>query len=227
VSRRRRAVLLAGLAIVLAALAASDVAGRESALRRAIGEPVPVVVVRRDLRPGDRLDARTLAVRMVPSRFAPALRYASTAAVTGLKAATDIPAGADLQRPLVDGGAQGGGAPVNPGERIADVVAAGSPQLIVPGGHVDVLVTRERGEGEGSTRLALQDAEVLAVRPVDGKVDDTPGTPHVAVSLRVTAQQAMYLAAAQNFARELRLLPRAAGDRRRVRGATTVTANLR
>ena len=34
-------------------------------------------------------------------------------------------------------------------------------------------------------------------------------------SLRVTLRQAVYLAAAQSFARELRLLPRAAGDRRR------------
>jgi pilus assembly protein CpaB len=37
----------------------------------------------------------------------------------------------------------------------------------------------------------------------------------VAASLRVTLRQAVYLAAAQDFARELRLLPRAAGDRSR------------
>ncbi len=34
----------------------------------------------------------------------------------------------------------------------------------------------------------------------------------MAASLRVTLRQAVYLAAAQSFARELRLLPRAAGD---------------
>jgi pilus assembly protein CpaB len=38
----------------------------------------------------------------------------------------------------------------------------------------------------------------------------------VALSLRVTLRQAVYLAAAQSFARELRVLPRAIGDRRRV-----------
>jgi len=37
----------------------------------------------------------------------------------------------------------------------------------------------------------------------------------VAASLRVTLRQAVYLAAVQDFARELRLLPRAAGDRGR------------
>jgi pilus assembly protein CpaB len=34
----------------------------------------------------------------------------------------------------------------------------------------------------------------------------------VAVSLRVTVRQAVYLAAAQSFAREIRVLPRPAGD---------------
>jgi pilus assembly protein CpaB len=34
-------------------------------------------------------------------------------------------------------------------------------------------------------------------------------------TLRVTLKQAVYLTAAQNFAREVRLLPRAPGDRRR------------
>jgi pilus assembly protein CpaB len=41
----------------------------------------------------------------------------------------------------------------------------------------------------------------------------------------VTLRQAVYLAAAQSFARELRLLPRAPGDRRR-HGATAYGAGL-
>jgi pilus assembly protein CpaB len=39
--------------------------------------------------------------------------------------------------------------------------------------------------------------------------------PRVSVELRVSVRQAGYLAAAQSFARELRVLPRAPGDRRR------------
>ena len=38
----------------------------------------------------------------------------------------------------------------------------------------------------------------------------------VAATLRVTVRQAVYLAAAGSFAREIRLLARAPGDRRRV-----------
>ncbi|MDX6714872.1 MAG: pilus assembly protein CpaB, partial [Baekduia sp.] len=43
-TRRRRAALLLGLAFLLGALAASDVAGREAALQRSVGRAVPVVV---------------------------------------------------------------------------------------------------------------------------------------------------------------------------------------
>ena len=50
--------------------------------------------------------------------------------------------------------------------------------------------------------------------------------PRVAASLRVTVRQAVYLAAAQAFAREIRLLPRAAGDDRHGAAGTEVGAGL-
>ena len=52
-SRRRRAVILALLAIVLGGLAASDVAGREAALQRSLGTPVTVLVTREEVAAGD------------------------------------------------------------------------------------------------------------------------------------------------------------------------------
>ena len=74
-SRRRRAFALAGLALVLGALAASDVAGREAALQRRLGPAVPVVVARANL-PADRLiRVSDLAVRHVPARYAPAASF--------------------------------------------------------------------------------------------------------------------------------------------------------
>jgi pilus assembly protein CpaB len=48
----------------------------------------------------------------------------------------------------------------------------------------------------------------------------------VAASLRVTLRQAVYLAAAQDFARELRLLPRAPGDRRHGRAGLSAGPDL-
>ena len=55
--------------------------------------------------------------------------------------------------------------------------------------------------------------EVLAASPADS--DSQSGARKVAISLRVTVRQAVYLAAAQSFAREIRVLPRADSDRRR------------
>jgi len=107
---------------------------------------------------------------------------------------------------------------------VAEVVAAGPPDSVVPGARVDVLVTREPRPGQpGGTDLALEDVEVLAAAPAEA--ESGGGPPRIAASLRVTLRQAVYLAAAQSFARELRLLPRAQGDHRRS-GALTYGTDL-
>jgi pilus assembly protein CpaB len=225
--RRRRAAVLLGLALLLGGLAASDVAGREAALRRAIGPTVPVVVVRSHLAAGDAFDARHLAIRRVPARFAPAVAYGSTSLLAGARAAVALEAGEDVGPSSVDDGTRAVGAPVRVGERVAELVARGSAGLIRVGSRVDVLVTRERGDGSGATTVALEDAEVLAAGAASGEDDGGATGDRVAVSLRVTVRQAVYLAAAQSFARELRLLPRASGDRRHGLAGTTVGSDLR
>jgi pilus assembly protein CpaB len=221
VSRRRRGLLLLGLALVLGGLAASDVARREAALERTLGPAVPAVVARQDLEPGTRLEPAHLALRRIPARFAPAGSFPAAAELVGLRTATGLGRGEYVAPGHVTQGAggRGDGPPLRPGERVADVVAVGSPEAIVPGGRVDVVVTREGEAGEaGQTDLALEDVEVLAATPAEeeGSADQaSPGAPRVAAALRVTVRQAVYLAAAQSFSREIRLLPRAPGDRER------------
>ena len=73
--------------------------------------------------------------------------------------------------------------------------------------------------------LALEDVEILAARPAAPGSREDAG-PRVAATLRVSAAQAVYLAAAGTFARDIRLLPRAPGDRRR-HGAMVVGEGLR
>ena len=219
-SRRRRALLLGGLALVLGGLAAFNVAGREAALERRIGGLVDIVVAREAIAAGDRVAMRSLAIRRVPARFAPAGTAAAPQAFAGRRAAVDIPAGSDLTAGMiVRDDAAPAGPDVRRGERVAEVVALGSPELVIPGSRVDVLVTPEpSGSAAGEAVLALEDVEVLAAAAA--AADDAPAGkagpgPRVAASLRVTLRQAVYLAAAQDFARELRLLPRAATDRHR------------
>jgi pilus assembly protein CpaB len=224
-TRRRRAAVLLGLALLLGGLAASDVAGREAALRRAVGPTVPVVVARTAVAAGTPLTARHLAIRHVPARYAPAVAYASPSSLVGTRAAVALSAGEDVSPSAVDDGTTSSGAPVRPGERVADLIAHGPAQLIRAGSRVDVLVTRERGDGTGATSVALEDAEVLAARAAPDDAENTQ--ERIAVALRVTVRQAVFLAAAQSFARELRLLPRASGDRRHGFAGTTVGSDLR
>jgi len=236
VNRRRRALVLAGIALLLGGLAAADVAGREAALAQRLGSEIPVVVARADVPAGAVFDPRRLGVRRVPARFAPVAAAAAPRELAGLRAAVDVPAGADVAVGMVDSGEEEGavsGAPVRPGERVAEIVAAGSPELVQPGGRVDVLVTRPGQDGlGGGTELALEDVEVLAVGPADPAAEGDDAAPatgamRVAASLRVTLRQAVYLAAAQAFASELRLLPRPAGDRERGEAGLTVEETLR
>jgi pilus assembly protein CpaB len=90
---------------------------------------------------------------------------------------------------------------------------------------VVVLVTRDaRPAAPGRTVLALEDVAVVSV--ASAPTGETAGTARVAASLRVTLRQAVYLAAAQAFAQELRLLPRAPGDGARGRAGMSADASL-
>jgi len=233
---RRRACVLLGLALLLGGLAASDVSRREAATRAQLAPIVDVVVARGDLETGRELRLADLGVRRMPGRYAPAGAAAEPAELVGRRIGVPVPQGGFLAAGQLDAAGPrrvcgdvelpGG---VRRGERAAEVVGSGSAELVRPGARVDVLVTRG-GEGEsgvGATRLALEDVEVLATGPApEAGGNGDAVVPRVAATLRVTLRQAVYLAAAQSFARELRLLPRAAGDRRRS-GAFAVGETLR
>jgi len=231
VSRRRRALLLGGLALVLGGLAAFNVAGREAALERRVGGLVDIVVAREPIAAGDKIRERALAIRRVPGRFGPGGTTGDPHALVGQRAAVDIRAGTDMTAALVAGndGSRPGPA-VRSGERVAEVVALASPQLVTAGSHVDVLVTPEpRGDRPGEAVLALEDVEVMAATQLaTGDAPAGKGAPglRVAASLRVTLRQAVYLAAVQDFARELRLLPRAVGDHGRGRTGSRMVPEL-
>jgi pilus assembly protein CpaB len=229
--RRRRAAVLLGLALLLGALAASDVARREAAIEARFAPVVGVVVARKDLGPGRELRLSDLTVRRMPARFAAAGSASEPAELVGHTVAVAVPAGGYLAAGQLRAPEPGGAAGVRRGERAADVVGVGSADVMRAGARVDVLVTRggggggDAGRSGGATHLALEDVEVLAVGPAPqgGSEGDVP---RVSATLRVTVRQAVYLAAAQSFARELRFLARAPGDRRRS-GAMAVGEALR
>jgi pilus assembly protein CpaB len=229
-ARRRRAAVLLALAVACGGLAASQVAGQTRAIEARVGRAVPVVVAARDLEAGRELSPGDFAVRDVPRRFAPPDAVDDTAALVGATTTGAIARGSYVTAGQLGDGDGSGGRPgaLRRGERAVELGVAGGAALTAgagPGTRVDVLVTTDPRDGNGRTFVALEDVEVLDLAEGGGESDGEDGaraTATARATLRVTARQAVYLTAAESFAREVRLLPRPAGDRRAVgRGAVS------
>jgi pilus assembly protein CpaB len=217
-TRRRRGLLLLSVALASGGLAASQVRERERSMAAQVGPAVPVLVAVRDLGAGARVSPGVLAVRRVPARFVPPDALASSAGVVGLRPAARVAAGGYLTAGLFERSNDGhrGGGDVGRGERAVTVEVSGASGLAV-GSRVDVLVSTESGAGGGRTLMALAGVELLrlegaASAPAPAEGSGAAG-PTALATLRVSVRQAVYLTAADNFAREVRLLGRPAGDR--------------
>jgi pilus assembly protein CpaB len=209
--RRRRALAMLAFALISGWLAASDVRSRETRARAGVGVYTMALVARADITAGRPVSRADVELRRVPARFLPPDVLPSAADAVGLRAAVAIPRGAYVTASaLAVGQADGAGATLAPGERAVDVSVSntGTDELGGAGARVDVLVTTGKDGGPGRTTLALQDVPLLGVRSPGGQDSD-----HLVATLRVTVRQAVYLTAAQNFAQEVRLLPRPQGDR--------------
>jgi len=227
------------LALACGGLAASEVGGRVRDVERRVGAPVPVLVAARDL-PADReLGRADVVVRQVPSRYVSPGALSSADDVAGARTAVPLPRGAPVTEVQLGSGGAGDPGGRDPGalrrgERAVEVAVSGGAALseaAAPGMRVDVLVSTDAREGPGRSFLALEDVELLDLRAGEGgdaaAAREEEGTSARAgtalATLRVTLRQAVYLTAAQNFAREVRLLARPPGDSRR-RGRTSVGA---
>jgi pilus assembly protein CpaB len=230
--RRSRAIGLLLVAVILGAAAALLVERRQAEIDASVGSLQPVLVATADL-PRDRaitpkLARRTLATRRVPARFVPpdalqdqaqAIGYAAIATIVSGDYVTSSDLASAEREPAGD-----------PGGRVIDVAIAGGESLldqVEPGTLVDVVVTSD-ATGRVSY-LALQRIELLSVGANGGEASTTgDARPTDAVAtLRVTLRQAITLAAAQNFAREIRLVPRPPADRRVVSRIAVRAADLR
>jgi pilus assembly protein CpaB len=202
-TRRRRAAVLLALAAALGLLSSAHMSRREAALRAQLGPLTEVVVARSDLAAGASVELDDLAVRRLPARYAPAGEPTFAAALAGHRLAVPVPAGAAVTPELLQRAPPTPESLVRRGERAVEVVASGSVET---GARVDVVITTDK-----RTQLALQNVEVIRARPAPAKEDTGP---RVTATLRVSAEDAVYLVAAQSFARDVRLLARAPGDTR-------------
>jgi pilus assembly protein CpaB len=232
-ARRRRGLLLLALALASGGLAASAVRERERSVEEKVGPLVPVVVAARGLEPDEPLRRADLAVERVPARFVPADAVGTPGRLAGARTAVAVAAGSYLTAGLLQGATAVAGGPLRPGERALEIGVTGGGALAGagPGSRVDVVVSTQRQEGSGRTFVALEAVELLELRAAGGERlagGDPGGVPAdtALATLRVTLRQAVYLAAAENFGHEVRLLVRPAGDRRRDGGFAVSEAEL-
>jgi pilus assembly protein CpaB len=194
-----------------------------------MGPLVSVVVARTNARAGAALTAdataRLLETRRVPARYAPPGTLGSMGEAVGYRLAVPLRRGDYVTTTsLLSGSGASQGKPEE--GRAVEVEVAGAGSLgsaLQPGRHVDVLITTGDGRRPARTYLALQDAELLGFAPAAAAAGDAE-TAKATATLRVSLRQAVLLTAAQNFARELRLVPRSSDDRGRL-GEVGVSAS--
>jgi pilus assembly protein CpaB len=192
-----------------------------------------VVVAVRDIPRGRVLTAAvastSLVERQVPERFAPPGALRARAAAIGMEAASSLAAGDYVGRRALRPPRRRGAGPRWSGDvRLVEVAVAGARTMsdaLRAGSVVDVLITTDRGRAAPRTFLALQRVPVVGFDP--GATESVGSGSRAAdgrVTLRATLRQAVLLTAADNFAREVRVVPRAAGDARRL-GPVSIAAS--
>lgn len=215
-SGRARALVFLVAALVCATLAVLVANGYRSGVEAQLGELRTVVVAATELPAGRAISPaqvqRSLAARRVPARFAPLGVLRRPEQALGLAPQAAIPAGsyvlaAQLRVPRSDPPPR---RRLGHGRRAVEIAVSGAAALTVSGGspegeRVDVVVAEHPGAGgRGRTYVAATGVPLLALEGPGG-----PGTAGAwSATLGLTRAQALQLIAAENFARQVRLLPR-------------------
>lgn len=203
------------LALAAATAAAAVASGYGSSIARGFGPLRPAVVAGRTIPGGtplrpDRIE-RYLEVRRIPIRFVPPGTLANPQSAVGLEPESDVPAGSYVQaQQLAPPQVRHTPAGLGDGRQPVEIAVSGTEALSALGGGaghglVDVVVTTEpRGAGPGRTYVAAQGVPLLGI----AAGPDGPGPAATAsATLGLYRPQALRLIAAQNFARQVTLLP--------------------
>lgn len=223
-SRRARAIAFGVVAAACAAIAASIADGYGTSVAGQFGDLRPVVVTGAELAAGESIgpgDIGRLEVRRVPVRFVPPDALGSPEEAAGRAPATPVPAGSYLvASQLREPRAERRRRPTLADDRSpVEIAVTGAEALAAMGDspegtRVDVVVTTEPGPGaNGRTRIAAKGVELLSLREgVSGGSE--PGLAPAGdwrATLALTRPEALRLIQAENFARQVRLMPHLGG----------------
>jgi len=217
VSRRGKAISFAALAIVCAVASASIASGYRDSVDAQLGELRTVVVVTSTIEPGRPLSRRvldaSLELREVPVRFAPPDALIDPGEALGRKALALIPSGSYLVASQLK--LPGGTGPDEPdlGGDLSpvEITVTGAGALVPvagsPGARVDVVVAGEPVTGgRAQVRVAAEGVRLIALEPADPD-QAAAGGDSWSATLALSRDQALKLIEAENFAREVRLIP--------------------
>jgi len=214
-SRRGRAILFAVLAGGCGIASAGIASSYRERVDEQLGVTRPVVTLSRSLAPGTELAGRRvrrgLEVREIPVRFLPPDAIGSPAEVAGRRLAVAVPAGSYLLGSHLRTGAPRDRAPrLGRDLHPVDVAVSGAGALASaqPGTRVDVVVAGEPiAGGRARVRVAVRRVRLLAIAPASPAEGTATGTDGWSATLALTRAQALELIEAENFAREIRLIP--------------------
>jgi Flp pilus assembly protein CpaB len=224
-SRRARAIGFASAAIACAGMAAAIAGGYRTDLESQLGRLRPVIVARGEIPPHRRLRladvSRLLEIRRIPERFTPPGALTTPQQAVGRAPTARISAGSYVLGSQLRSAARprhAGRPRIGAGRKPVDISVSGAEALAAVGGNpegnrVDVIVTTEPGPGGGSGRtyVAAEGVELIALgQSGDSGVGEGlsgPGVDTWTATLALTRPQALRLIQAQNFARQVRLIP--------------------
>ncbi len=217
-TRRSKAIGFTILAVLCAIASASIASGYRDSVDEQLGELRTVVVVAEPLSPGRALTRRelerSLELREVPVRFAPPDALVDPGEAFGKKPFVPVPrlptcSPRSSARP-------GGDEPDSPqlGSDLSpvEITVTGAGALAgvagSPGTRVDVVVAGEPVTGgRARVSVAAADVRLIALEPATPEEATSAGGDSWNATLALSRPEALKLIEAENFAREVRLIP--------------------
>jgi len=216
-SRRGRAVAFATLAVVSAIASANIASAYRDRVDGQLGETRPVLTLTRPLESGvelrGRVLSRALAIREVPVRFLPPDAVATPEEVAGRRLVATVPAGSYLlgSHLRMAGGRRERDSQLRGDRHPVEVTVSGAGAFAASGSgarRVDVVVAGEPVTGgRARVEVAARGVRLLAIAPASPGDETAAGTDGWSATLALTRAQALELIEAENFARDIRLIP--------------------